>query len=429
MKTTILPIRYLGEKQEKRISAYESYFNKFTVSGIMLFEKQQPIDLDKLISALEKSLEYFNFLFYRSCSENFIKDKYCAIVFKSANTITPLADITSQLTPPPNPNGQIALQFTQGSGEYAIAYTFNHAFLDQSSLLTFFDIITHLYHNQDYTPTHIQLLNPDNALSLKEREIWRNKEYSLNIARQHDRIHKDDYTLTAYQALNKDQKTYPIKLYIPKAKLKQIQIAWSDGQTYISSNDMINALLVYLAAHDKKLRQHGPLECQFAMNVRPALGLGTHNIGNYLTMVTIPNDKLLPFAEDKDLKGIATKIRQQVLQTNPNHFNDLINWYATLNDRQESGDDYISRFRLNPAMIQTTNWTSFDYNTLALDKAKFIGLSQPFSPNVHRLYRCPIMQTTRNNDLYYTCEFTTASDMTDLLQRLNRTVFNNILEF
>lgn len=428
MAKSTLAIHYQGEPNYRPITPFEMYFNQFTFSGIMLFEHADSIDLDKFTTAFEKSVKHFDFLFYRTEDGSFIRDKQCEVILQILLTTSHLADITENLVPIANQQGQLSFQFTQGNNEFSFGYIGNHAMLDQSGLLAFISMLTNFYHDINHQPTTIKVLNPNKVFSAEEKQRWLDKTFSTNIAKQHDRLPKLSNDLAAYKKPTEDQKQFTVKLSIPKKQLKQIQLAWSDDQVRISSNDIINALLVYLAAHDQTLRQFGPLECQFAMNVRPALGLDELDIGNYLTMVSIGEDKLLALAENKELQGIAKCIKQHVKQINPERFYDLINWYATLADRQENHDDYISRFIQNPAMTQTTNWTSFDYSTVALDNAKFIGLAQPPS-DFKRPYLCPIMQTTKDGEVYYICEFTTFTDMTTTLNELNQNLFNSILEY
>jgi hypothetical protein len=428
MVKTTASINYQGEPNSRPIAPFEMYFNQFAFSGIMLFEHANSIDLDKLKTAFEKSVKHFDFLFYRTKDSKFSQDEQSKVILQTLTTTSPLADMTEKLVPIANQQGQLSFQFTQGKNEFALGYVGNHAMLDQSGLLAFISSLTHFYHDTNYQPKPIKALSPHIALTTEEKQRWLDKSFCVDIARQHDRIQKLSNDLAAYKKPSENQQQFTVKLSIPKKQLKLIQMAWSDDQTRISSNDIINALLVYLAAHDQTLRQFGPLECQFAMNVRPALGLNENDIGNYLTMISIGEDKLLALAENKNLHGIAKCIKQHVKQINPERFYDLINWYATLADRQESQDDYISRFMQNPAMTQTTNWTSFDYSTVALDNAKFIGLAQPPS-DFKRPYLCPIMQTTKDGEVNYICEFTTFTDITATLDELNQTIFNGILQY
>ena len=133
-------------------------------------------------------------------------------------------------------------------------------------------------------------------------------------------------------------------------------------------------------------------------------------------------DELKKHAEALDIHALSHVIKQKVAAVNRAEFNNLIYSYATMSHRNELHTDYISRFQHNPATVETTNLTHFDYNLISLDRAEFIEITKPNLP-FHRPFLCPICMKVEQNKIVYTLNFSTLTDMSHTIEKLNSMVF------
>ena len=427
-KTKQTKIQYQGAPLCRSASQYELSFIEFDVQQIVIFSKPKSINIKKYISAIRISLESFKFIFFRFNAQQLILDDKSQLVFEYMKTNIPLSSQLNNLIPDKNENGMLSIKLTEGKDHFAIGYFFNHTLLDQSSILQFLSQVSKVYNSQIKTKVDdVVVLNSEKQPISDDKLMPATISDHASIASRFAKIHKSLHPMKSYPMLTDDQRKYKVSLNIPKSSLKALQAKWSKCNLNISSNDIINAILITLAAHDEELMKYGPLECQFPMNVRGKLGLSSSYIGNYLLLVCYDENDLHKHAQAFDIKALAQVIKQKVKSVNPYEFNNLIHWYATLNDRGESHQDYIPRFQHNPAMVQTTNWASFDYHAISLDQAKFVEVTQPV-PCYFRPYLCPIIMSVRDDEIIYTCRFSTLSDMSHTLEKINSDVFGGAID-
>lgn len=412
-------IPYQGAPLKRDASEYELSFSQFDVEQIVIFCKEKSVDKTRYISSMQQVLKTFACVFLRFDAQQLIIDDRSMFVFEYMSTNTALDSQLNNLMPAKNVNGMLSIKLTESASHFAIGYVFNHALFDQSSILRFLSEVSMLYNNQcRLKKADLYVLDSSRQSALDNMTAFTRINNHASIADRFGKIHKDLYPMRGYPPLANDHHTFKLSLNIPKSSLRVLQAKWSEENLKISSNDIINSILVTLAAHDKELMKYGPLECQFPMNVRKKLGLSSAHIGNYLLLIWYTEDEIKRHAQAFDIRTLSQVIKQKVAAVNPGEFNNLIDWYATLNRRNESYADYISRFQYNPAMVQTTNWTSFDYHSISLDQAKFIEITQP-KPFYFRPYLCPITMRVKHNEIIYTCNFSTLSDMSSIIEKIN----------
>jgi hypothetical protein len=409
---------------KRAASQYELSFSQFDVEQIVIFSKEKGVDKERYLSSIKQALKSFRFLFFRFDAQQLLMDDRSLCVFEYMSTSAPLEFQLNNLIPNKNTNGMLSIKLTEGTNHFSIGCMFNHALLDQSGILRFLSEVSILYNNQFKSKTiDLHVLNSSKQPTPGDMEIFTTIENYTSIANRFGKIHKSLHPMKDYPILTDDHPKFKLSLNIPKSSLRKLQVKWSETNLKISTNDIINSILIVLAAHDKKLMKYGPLECQFPMNIRNKLGLSSSHIGNYFLSIWYTEDELKKHAQALDIKALSRVIKQKVLSANPEDFNNLIYWHATLNRRNELSSDYISRFQHNPAMVQTTNWTNFDYDSIALEQAKFIEITQA-KPFYFRPYLCPITMKVKDNEIIYTCNLSTLSDMTHTVEAINLTFFD-----
>ena len=374
-----------------QLNAHNRYFCRYYPSAVMVFNGL--LDITRFIDALNNALNYFPFLFgqlnddgqnlhisfdqakknrggYVICEfATFLEDSYLEI-HKAIKMYLPQHLPPHLSTMPENVNGLIMIQFkvTQCGDGFILGYTFNHACLDQASLLYFFKYLVASYHKNDVSKFIVpHLLDTFNLLETSNKKIAYDHIEFDTVARSIGRINKTTVTAS------------PIVDHL------QIQISFNQHslseycQTlnqYCSSNDIINAFLIKIyALQNHHAFKSDTLSIEMAANCRSRLGLSESMIGNIVATVGIKNIPV-KIVKSSSLIDLSLMIRQHVKAYSHENFLLILNWYyqsSLLNNSEQ----YIAEYLINPSIIMTTNWQGFDYSKIMFEDSKLLAILQP----------------------------------------------------
>ena len=156
------------------LNAHNRYFCRYYPMAVMVFNEQ--LDVERFFEALESALNYFPFLFGKLQDDGqnlsiafsnteLNEDRNAAVicelairpdlsyfnVHESVSCYLPQHVPPQTYTLPDDVNGLIMIQLrvTQCHDGFVLGYTFNHACLDQASLLYFLNYLTAVYNHDD----------------------------------------------------------------------------------------------------------------------------------------------------------------------------------------------------------------------------------------------------------------------------------------
>jgi hypothetical protein len=365
------------------LNAHNRYFCRYYPGALMVF--QGSLDLQRFTSALEQALHYFPFLCGQLSDDGknlrIVFDEHtgsviCEYAFRPDLSYTKIHESTAQHLPqhvpsqflsmPEDVNGLLMLQLrvTQCADGFALGYRFNHACLDQSSLLYFLKYVIEFYHPSlsSHSLKHPVLLDTFNLLPKKTAS-------SLDfdaVAQSIGRIKKNEVSP------------------LPVVASQNIQIIFNHEQlraygqslpTVCSTNDLVNAFLLKLYA----LQEDSDLTCdsisiEMAANCRNRVGLGDETIGNIVATIAVPKVSV-QFVRESSLAVLAQMIRQQVQAYSSENFLTILNWYQYA-ELHELGEDYVAEYLFNPSILMTTNWLGFDYRAIHFDDHPVLAILQ-----------------------------------------------------
>lgn len=265
------------------------------------------------------------------------------------------------------------LKLTQLADGFTIAYYFNHAFLDHSSMMFFLKTLCNYYNQQlDHMET-AQLTELTTLLNQEDFYLYDN----IHQFRQ-DAHHLMNKVYTPDPAQLKLSMSYftTFKTYQLIFKEEALQAFKATSKHYISTNDIVNAILMKINANDLILSTHSTSEIGFACNLRKHFGLKDHHIGNLwldFNNGAIERSKI----KDNAILDVAIHLRTLIEQSNLANHTNRLNWFQNLERNGESYTNYVANFLIDPTSIISTNWNNFDYSKIKFNENTVIAIEQP----------------------------------------------------
>lgn len=375
----------------KKLNSTEYFFSCLFPSGGLYFKGQ--ISIERFLEAMRQALQDFNFLFcrFKSTSTGLYtgysadeKDEYFLQLEiekqnKSFNTIS-FSSILPNKIDERIRNGatehlenlpMAIIKLTTLKDGFVLGYYFNHAFFDQSSIVYFFQYISRLY---SFGRKNSLLINP----VLVDLDSVETKQH-LNLK-----------NLTGLRASGEDLMGF---LYTPKKVENTFSLLKFDQriilninfyidsidkfkhqeENYISSNDVIHALLLKIYSFNPNIRLDDYFCLGFPCNMRKRCGLGNEVIGNVVghsrLLLKVENIKNASVLELAILNRMATS------KINVEDFKKNLEWYKYFQKSKEISFCYMPSFNLLNCRV--TNWSTFDYDNISFDKSTPIILNGP----------------------------------------------------
>ena len=275
----------------------------------------------------------------------------------------------------------VAFKLTTFIDGFAIGCYWNHALLDQSSMVYFFKYLSQVY---SFGRDGISLQKPNlvdmDSLFSNVKSAYVFKSVADFRARSESIIgfkytspkvdntvpHKTDKT----KPLPKLESQITVNLNF---KLSEINKLKSKVNQYLSVNDIIHAILLKIYSFNSDLPLDENFCFGFVCNMRKYYGLGEEAIGNIICHPLI--GLTLKDIKSKTLLELALCNRQRVSNITPEFFKKTLDWYTQLQAYNENPLDYSTAF--NSLNARVTNWTSFDYDNILFDSASPIALKTP----------------------------------------------------
>lgn len=259
------------------------------------------------------------------------------------------------------------------SDGFAIGYYLNHSIFDHASI---FYIIKYLSHIYSYGRNNISLEKPD----LKDIElVFKDDIKSINF--------KDIEEVRMYGEIEMGFKYNPISaidlkstptseeslLLILKFNSIEINKLKNMPGQYLSTNDIIHAILLKIYTFNSNLLPTDNFCLRFACNMRKRCGLGDETIASvvHLGRVVLKIEDI----RNKTITELAIINRQCLSKVNIDNFKKDIAWNGYIQKYNENPLNYLANS--DPLTCRITNWTTFDYDNIKFDSITPSSLISP----------------------------------------------------
>lgn len=391
------------------LNAHNRYFCRYYPSALMVFKGC--IDTQRFSEAIESALQYFPFLFgklkddgmdLQIAFENNSGSVICEYATYPHLSYTEIHESTAMHLPqhlpanlftmPEDVNGLIMLQLrvTECADGFAFGYTFNHACLDQASLLYFFKYLVAFYNRQNANDIAAPNLLDTFSLLKSPGENIDFDAVACSIGRI-EKTRAKPLPVVDYE---------PIQIIFKKDRMREY---CKPIKSQCSSNAIINAFLIKIyALQEERALSSEFFSIEMAANCRKKLGLSDATIGNIVATVAI-NHVPITVAKSATLLELASMIRQHVNAYTPDNFLTILHWYHQSSIRNNS-ERYIAEYLVNPSIMMTTNWQGFDYSSIQFEDSQLLAILQPPQP-FYRLFLGVITFDNRvGNQIILSCQ-------------------------
>ena len=397
---------------EKKLNSINYFLAPVFLSQSLCFKGK--VSLERFLDAMHESLQDFDFLFsqlHRSDGDLYagystaggnnsfiqleIEKKQETINASSLASITPnkvdkkihstAANQSDDLSMPIvelfTGLPMVAFKLTTFIDGFAIGCYWNHALLDQSSMVYFFKYLSQVY---SFGRDGISLQKPNlvdvDSLFPNVKSAYDFKSVADFRARSEAII---GFKHTPPEVNNtlprKTDKTKPS----PKLeshttvnltfKLSEINKLKNKAEQYLSVNDIIHGILLKIYSFNPDLSLDENFCFGFVCNMRKHCRLGEEAIGNIISHPLI--GLTLKDIKSKTPLELALCNRQRMSNITPEFFKKSLDWYTHLQKYNENPLHYNIGF--NSLNARVTNWTSFDYDNILFDSASPIALKTP----------------------------------------------------
>jgi len=300
---------------------------------------------------------------------------------------------------------------------FVIGYNVNHSLFDQASIFYFLKYTSHLY---TYGKEKLSLKQPiivdvesfetKNQVSFKD--INEVREYGNSILG----FTYSPPSKTENIASNSDNVIIKLKF-----NLMEIEEFKKTPKQYISTNDIIHAILFKIYTFNPNLQETDEFCLRYAVNARKHLGLGEEAIGNLVHQCRI----ILTVGElrKKTLLELALVDRQSISEISGQDFLNDVGWYKYIKDNKVNTMEYIGKG--SSLTTRTTNWTNFDYNNVTFDGSLPIAVK---SPSIASYGVNVISFDTQDNQKIFTCPISIPSNCLDYAVELGKSSKLYIIE-
>ncbi len=367
----------------KRLHPLEYFCCTVYTRGVLHFK--ETIDLNRFIEALQTTLKNFDFLFCRlhkdgehinvSYSDNNDDFVQLEIGEDSSTSILPekvdsriLTGITDDLEGLP----MCALKLQKLKDGFSLGYHFNHALLDQSSVFYFFKYLANCYSNRNQAETlkKPEIINLDSLLPRKPPSFR-----DLNEFRIFGESEGFQYLVDKSELIKKVTTPFPGTVLNIHFKLSAISKLKAESATFVTENDLINALLLKVYMMDPKFLPEEEQHFSFACNMRKRCGLDENIMGN--VVYSCKMDLKTEFIRNSSLLELAQFNRKALNELTPEAFKRYVTWYGSFPQFSQIPKDYIPTNFIKSHHWVSTNWSSFQYQEILFDSQNAVKLTTP----------------------------------------------------
>lgn len=367
----------------RQLNIVEITYSGFYVPCVLIFSGK--INMERLIFSLEKAGNLFNFLFCRFKTKErnvyieYLNDDpsyFMPMEFEvSSLNLEDIPDHCDFLLPQQvdpivsnvggniNDVPMIYFRVTQMQNGFSLGYYFNHAFLDQISLLSFLNNVC-IYYNNDSLDKLIKPHLADLVSLVSINEIESSSEGKIDQQKN-----KENLGDVANQKLINESFSNPsaCRVSFPVDKLLKFR---QDSNQYISKNDIINAVISKIYASNKLLKDSLNFTLEFTYNMRKVLGLDEKDIGNIITTVITEN---LNVGEVRasNIADVAARIRSGLKKVDKYVFFRFIK--KIVEHPEQMGNVFMESVT-SPTNIFTTNVSDLNYNNVHFDDNPVVAL-------------------------------------------------------
>ncbi|WP_028536499.1 acyltransferase [Paludibacterium yongneupense] len=328
------------------------------------------IDEARFLVALESSLQSFDFLFstLRERSGNIHAeyrggeaDSHVGLERSTQGAIENTAALLPQtidsrvLHPDGSVDGlpMLYLKLTHFPGGFAIGYFFNHAFIDQSSLVYFFKSLARHYNEAaDGLPEPV-LVDTLSLLEDGDKCDCNCRDDFLAQGEQLGFLCRPLSCADDHDARN----VRPAQGCDLQFDAAAITVLRNNAASPVSSNDIINAVLLKIHAEDRSLNYS---RLEMACDMRHAIGLDDSTIGNIIASITT-GEMASADIRKMTVLDLAIAIRRLVARRGRSNLSRILNWYRQLEQHTDNADRVVHRIQSDPSIVLTSNWSQFDY--------------------------------------------------------------------
>ncbi|EGC34598.1 hypothetical protein DICPUDRAFT_34764 [Dictyostelium purpureum] len=421
---------------EKQLGPLEYFSSPVYTRGSLFFKGE--IDLMKFIRSMSSSFNYFHLLL-----SHFSTDKkgniWACNSTKKINSTTkeqleieyinePMESATFENTLPKKTikdvyklgfakdlNGMVmaAFKLTIFNDGFCIGYTVNHSFFDQASIYYYLKFLSQIYSNDGENLTFLkpQIFDSQNFINNKVKfdGIINAREYG-----------DSNFGFIFYTMSQKPSEgSIDINFFHNttiglKFDLEEINKIKSKNSNYLSTNDIISAIVLKVLTLTEFLKDSDDFTLRYVCNVRKYLEKGEEAIGNFAHHCKM----ILKVKEIKEssILDLANIDRKSILGIHGDDFKDSLNWYKYMQDEKEVALTYVGKPSFYSSRI--TNWTNFDYDAVQFDKVSPHSIK---TPSLAGYGINTITFTTEHGKKYFTTGVSIPIDCMEKLDNFGKT--------
>eukprot|EP01132_Coremiostelium_polycephalum_P005019 gene5019-6248_t len=361
--------------QEHKMNSIEYFYSSFYTRGELFFKGS--IDITRFIDSMNETLLDFNFMFiqFEYDRDNKIGYQYpntssssspsirlelehkdnSSIELAEAGNHLPCKDTDSRIKDFNSNKGLKGLpmaifKLTTFSDGFIIGYYMNHAFLDQS--------------------------NQQDSCNLENfKDIDSIRKYGENLGYFYQEL---DYTSTL-EASSVEEGDLPVNLQIifntkEIENIKHHQQQLQKGGIYISTNDVIHAILMKLYSLNSSFSTDQDFRFSYLCNMRKYFSMPEETIGNIVYTHSF-NIKVSEMRSKSILK-LAIANREYFSNLDINEFKKEVEWMEYIQKYNENPLDY--QRKINPASCRVSSWITFNYDSITFSSSDSDG-EPPFA--------------------------------------------------
>lgn len=373
----------------KELGSIESFLCTIFAKGSFFFRGK--VDLQRFVEAMQETLNAFDFLYGKIhvvdsriiISYTQERDKVTLEIksqtgsMKSATAASTLPDkfdkratkgLVNQLENLP----MASFKLTQFDDGFAIGYYLNHAFMDQSSTVYFFQCLSRKYNGGPdlKAPTLCDL----DAIAKEDScpIVANTAEEFRSLGEQIGYTYLKDKVALLKHLLGPDSR---LVLGL-RFNLVELQKYKEKCTSYVSDNDLIHAILLKIYAHNPDICGKDEYTYSFACNMRRHLKLGHETIGNVLASCRISGLKT-DILRKADLLYLAQRNRAELIKMCKETYVHGNSWFSNFRTIPDKPTDFLPSFIVKPLEFCTSNWLRFDYSQITFDNQEPVFVTSP----------------------------------------------------
>ncbi|KAL9643132.1 hypothetical protein ABK040_001623 [Willaertia magna] len=374
----------------RKLNALEGFMTNLYTRGGVCFKGE--INLNRFLEAMNRALHSCDFLFGRfHKSEEGIFVKYSTIdnnnntsfknqleiekreeVSVNSSTITLESILPLNIVDDRMRFGFVSdieglpvcvFKLTILKDGFAIGHYINHSFFDQGGIYYFLKYLSHLYTHESNSTSIIKKPKLVDLVDFLETEKCEKNSKDIEEVRKFgEEAMGFKYNPTKVSGLESSSTCDKCLLKL-KFNLVEIEKLKNQAGQFLSTNDIIHAILLKIYAFNSSVFPSDNFCLRFACNMRKRCGLGEESIANFVNLgsLTLTIEEI----RSKTIIELAIDNRECLSEINVEGFKQQINWFENVLKRNENPLNYLAN--AYALTCQVTNWTTFDYDSIRFD--------------------------------------------------------------